>query len=111
VAGRGGATPDGNAVSSRRRVSKTLDALGELGSPAGSCVWHVVGLQRSIREWVMRQGWGGPVRVEQAQEILVAGLENRAVWESWLTEMRITKWFKAFRTVWCRSMSWKSSSS
>ena len=30
-----------------------------------SCVWHVVGLQRSVREWAMRQGWGGrSVRVE-----------------------------------------------
>lgn len=44
------------------------------GIPAGSCVWHVVGLQRSIREWAMRQGWGGrPVRAEQAHGILVAG--------------------------------------
>ena len=52
-----------------------LDALGGLGSPAGSCVWHVLGLQRSIREWAMRQGWGGrPVRVEQAQGILIAAL-------------------------------------
>jgi hypothetical protein len=38
-------------------------------------VWHVVGLQRSIREWALRQGWGGrPVRMEQAQGILVAAL-------------------------------------
>jgi hypothetical protein len=50
-------------------------ALGALGSPAGSCVWHILGLQRSIREWAMRQGWGGrPVRIEQAQGILVAAL-------------------------------------
>jgi hypothetical protein len=29
----------------------------------------------SIREWAMRQGWGGrPVRQEQAQGILVAAL-------------------------------------
>jgi hypothetical protein len=62
-------------VDARRDVGKALDALGGLGSPAGSCVWHVVGLQRSIREWAMRQGWGGrPVRVEQAQGILVAAL-------------------------------------
>jgi hypothetical protein len=34
-----------------------------------------VGLQRSVREWAMRQGWGGrPVRQEQAQGILVAAL-------------------------------------
>ena len=51
------------------------EALGGLSSPAGSCVWHVVGLQRSVREWAMRQGWGGrPVRQEQAQGILVAAL-------------------------------------
>ena len=38
-------------------------------------VWHVVGLQRSVREWAIRQGWRGrPVRQEQAQGILVAGL-------------------------------------
>jgi hypothetical protein len=59
----------------RRRVHETMAALGGIGSPAGSCVWHVVGLQRSVREWAMRQGWGGrPVRQEQAQGILVAAL-------------------------------------
>jgi hypothetical protein len=59
----------------RRRVHEAMAALGGISSPAGSCVWHVVGLQRSIREWAIRQGWGGrPVRQEQAQGILVAGL-------------------------------------
>jgi hypothetical protein len=62
-------------VNARRLVGNALDALGGLGSPGGSCVWHILGLQRSIREWAMRQGWGGrPVRVEQAQGILVAAL-------------------------------------
>ena len=33
---------------------------GGLSSPAGSCVWHVVGLQRSVREWAIRRaGTGG----------------------------------------------------
>jgi hypothetical protein len=74
--GGGGAADLTDAqVDARRRVGSALDALGGLGSPAGSCVWHVVGLQRSIREWAIRQGWGGrPVRVEQAQGILVAAL-------------------------------------
>ena len=68
-------------VDARRRVGKALDALGGLGSPAGSCVWHVVGLQRSIRFCAMRQGWGGrSVRVEQAQGILVAALGVLAGW-------------------------------
>ena len=62
-------------VDARRRVGAALDALGGLGSPAGSCVWHVVGLQRSIREWAMRQGWGGkPVNEKHAQGILIAAL-------------------------------------
>ena len=59
----------------RRQVHQAMAALGGIGSPAGSCVWHVVGLQRSVREWAMRQGWGGrSVRQEQAQGILIAAL-------------------------------------
>ena len=62
-------------LDARRRVHEAMEALGGISSPAGSAVWHVVGLQRSVREWAMRQGWGGrPVRQEQAQGILVAAL-------------------------------------
>src|ERR671910_3142617 len=62
-------------LDARRRVHEAIEALGGLSSPAGSCVWHVVGVQRSVREWAMRPGWGGrPVRQEQAQGILVAAL-------------------------------------
>jgi hypothetical protein len=62
-------------LDARQRVHQSLETLGDLASPAGSCVWHVVGLQRSVREWAMRQGWGGrPVRQEQAERILVAAL-------------------------------------
>ena len=62
-------------LGARRRVHAAMAALGGISSPAGNCVWHVVGLQRSVREWALRQGWGGrPVRQEQAQGILVAAL-------------------------------------
>jgi hypothetical protein len=62
-------------VDARRRIGEAIDALGGLGSPAGGCVWHVVGMQRSIREWSMRQGWGGrPIGEKQAHGILVAAL-------------------------------------
>jgi hypothetical protein len=62
-------------VAARERVARALDALGGHASPAGSCVWHVVGMQCSIRDWALRQGWGGrPVRQESAQGILVAAL-------------------------------------
>jgi Domain of unknown function (DUF6456) len=64
-----------NQVAARERVALAIDALGGHGSPAGSCVWHVIGMQTSIREWSLRQGWGGrPVRQESAQGILVAAL-------------------------------------
>jgi hypothetical protein len=72
-----GRAPDLNErqLHARDRVHKALEALGGISSPAGSCVWHVIGLQRSVREWAIRQGWGGrPVRQEQAQGILVAAL-------------------------------------
>jgi hypothetical protein len=72
-----GREPDLNQrqLDARRRVHKALTALGGISSPAGSCVWHVVGLQRSVREWAIRQGWDGrPVRQEQAQGILEAAL-------------------------------------
>ena len=72
-----GREPDLNErqLDARRRVHEALQALGGISSPAGACIWHVVGLQRSVREWAMRQGWGGrPVRQEQAQGILVAAL-------------------------------------
>jgi hypothetical protein len=76
VPGNGrGADLNERQLDARRRVHEALQALGGIGSPAGSCVWHVVGLQRSVREWAIRQGWGGrPVRQEQAQGILVAAL-------------------------------------
>jgi hypothetical protein len=62
-------------LDARRRVHETLEALGGISSPAGSCVWHVVGLQRSVREWAIRQGWGGrPVDHKAAAGILIAGL-------------------------------------
>jgi hypothetical protein len=72
-----GCEPDLNErqLGTRRGVHKALEALRGISSPAGSCVWHVVGLQRSVCEWALRQGWGGrPVRQEQAQGILVAAL-------------------------------------
>ena len=62
-------------LDARRRVQDALDALGGLSSPAGSCVWHVVGRQRSLRDWALRQCWSGrPLPQGHAQGILVAAL-------------------------------------
>jgi hypothetical protein len=72
-----GREPDLNErqLDSRSRVHEAMEALGGISSPAGSAAWHIVGLQRSVREWALRQGWSGrAVRQEHAQGILIAAL-------------------------------------
>jgi hypothetical protein len=56
-----GREPDLNErqLHARRRVQQALQSLGGHGSPTGSWAWHVLGCQRSIREWAMRLGWAG----------------------------------------------------
>jgi hypothetical protein len=62
-------------IDARRKVAEALDVLGGHDSAAGSCAWYVLGLETSVREWAMRQGWGGrPVPPTQAQGMLVATL-------------------------------------
>jgi hypothetical protein len=70
-----GETMTERQVQARRQVAAALDVLGGPGGAAGSCVWHVVGLECSVREWAMRRGWGGrSVPASQAQGMLVAAL-------------------------------------
>lgn len=62
-------------VHARRKLADALDVLGGHDSAAGSCAWHVLGRECSVREWAMRQGWQGrPVHPAQAQGILTATL-------------------------------------
>ena len=62
-------------VAAREQVAHAMMALGGFESAAGSCAWHVVGLECSVREWALRQGWGGrSVGHAQAQGMLVAAL-------------------------------------
>jgi hypothetical protein len=59
----------------KRRILRDLDALGGLHSPASRAVWHVVGLEESLREWSHTDAWQGkPMRYYAAQGILVAAL-------------------------------------
>jgi hypothetical protein len=59
----------------KRRVLRDLDALGGWGSPGARAVWHVVGLEESVREWSMTDSWQGkPMRYYAAQGVLVAAL-------------------------------------
>jgi hypothetical protein len=59
----------------REKVVRAVDALGGFANPAGSVAWYVVGLEQTIREWSMRQGWGGrPMNPAQAQGALLGAL-------------------------------------
>ncbi|WP_149538810.1 DUF6456 domain-containing protein [Siccirubricoccus phaeus] len=62
-------------LTARRKVAAALEALGGHDGATGSCAWHVLGCEASIREWAARQGWGGrSLGHSQAQGILVAAL-------------------------------------
>ena len=59
----------------RGAVWRAIQAVGGIASPAGSCLWHVVGWERSLKEWALEQGWAGRrVSQEAASGILVATL-------------------------------------
>ena len=69
-----------NQIAARNRVARALGTLGGSASPGGSCVWHVVGLGHSLRDWAMRQGWSGrPIYGNQATGVLVTALGVLAV--------------------------------
>ncbi len=59
----------------RGTVWRAIQAVGGIASPAGSCLWHVLGWERSVKEWALGQGWSGRrVTQEAASGILIAGL-------------------------------------
>jgi len=73
---RGGAASTGHGSErARRRISAALAALGGHGSPCGSAAWFILGCELSMREWAMREGWGGrPLRPEVAKGTLLGAL-------------------------------------
>ena len=72
--------PDGDDPALRIEAARTavwraIQAVGGIASPAGSCLWHVLGWERSLKEWALQQGWSGRrVSQESASGILIAGL-------------------------------------
>jgi hypothetical protein len=72
---RGGDEPGLRIEGARDVVWRAILGVGGIGSPAGSCLWHVVGLERSLKEWALEQGWSGRrVSQEAASGILIAAL-------------------------------------
>lgn len=67
--------PGQRIEAARTAVWRTIQAVGGIASPAGSCLWHVLGWERSVKEWALEQGWSGRrVSQEAASGILVAAL-------------------------------------
>ena len=67
--------PGQRAEAARAAVWRAVRAVGGIASPAGSCLWHVVGWERSLKEWALEQGWAGRrVSQEAASGILIAAL-------------------------------------
>jgi len=44
----------------RTAVWRAVQAVGGIASPAGSCLWHVIGWERSLKEWAFEQGLERP---------------------------------------------------
>ncbi|MGH7029797.1 MAG: hypothetical protein ACREE9_02840 [Stellaceae bacterium] len=70
-----GEGPGSRVEGARQTVWRLILAVGGLGSPGGSCLWHVVGWEHSLKEWALEQGWSGRrVSQEAASGILIAAL-------------------------------------
>jgi len=77
--GTGDLLSESQAVA-RERIGHALLQLGGFTSPAGSIAWHVLGLEQSLRDWALRQGWNGrPVTPTLAHGILLGTLGMLAV--------------------------------
>ncbi len=75
VPGGSGDTLTERQASARRRVAAVMEVVGGPDTATGSCLWHVVGLECSVREWAMRRGWNGkPIPPPQGQGILIGAL-------------------------------------
>jgi len=75
IQGGGGDLLSERQAAARRRLAAALDLFGGADSAGGNCLWHVLGLECSLREWALRQGWSGrPVHHVQAQGILLTAL-------------------------------------
>ena len=59
----------------REAVWRAILSVGGPNSAGGSCLWHVLGWERSLKEWALEQGWSGrKVSQEAASGIFIAAL-------------------------------------
>jgi hypothetical protein len=56
-------------------LDRAIDALGGLASPAGSCAWHVLGNDCSMRDFALRRSWmGTPLHPHVIKGVLLTTL-------------------------------------
>lgn len=66
---------DRHTIAARGAVWDAVRAVGGIASPAGSCLWQVVGWEQSLKDWAAEQGWNGRRLHDQAAAgILIAAL-------------------------------------
>jgi hypothetical protein len=63
-------------LAARDAVHRSIDRLGGMHSPGGSCLWHVIGLEMSLKEWSAIQSLhnGRPWHPMAASGILATAL-------------------------------------
>jgi hypothetical protein len=73
--GREPSEPGLKTEAAREQVWRAIIAVGGLASAGGACLWHVVGLELSLKQWALEQGWSGRrVTQETACGIMIAAL-------------------------------------
>ena len=60
-------------VEARKKIWEALKRLGGLTAPAGSCIWHVVGCEWTLKDWALRQGWNGRYFSQEAASGILVG--------------------------------------
>jgi hypothetical protein len=80
VSGKRPAELPDSSLPARLRVERALIRLGGSDSASGSCAWHVVGCDLQLVDWARRWRWGGhaPLRLEEAEAVLVEAVERLA---------------------------------
>jgi hypothetical protein len=80
--GGGPPTPNGahHTDHAQQKIHDAVTACGGMHSPAGCAAWFVLGVEMSIRDWALREGWNGRALNESvAKGILLGALSVLAL--------------------------------
>jgi len=74
VTGRIRSLPGGRVEDARQKVWEALEVLGGISSCGGSCVWHVIGLGETLKQWATESHSKRGMRQETASGVLLCAL-------------------------------------